>query len=217
MKSQIIKLIFLMQFTLSGIAQNFISGVYISYKDYQNSKLSYMIDCKSEKHEIYLNEFFNQPYIVVKYKGEKIKLQKDSIYGIRDCQDSLIRFQNEEYFFLAERGQVWIYYKEINIHEGKTPKQQKQFYFSVKGGDKIMQLTIDNIKSVFPNNHILHDLLDAQMKTENDISAYDTFYKTYKINHLINSSINNYSCPLHPRMNGKKGEKCPKCGMDLVK
>lgn len=25
-----------------------------------------------------------------------------------------------------------------------------------------------------------------------------------------------YSCPMHPEVTGKKGEKCPKCEMDLT-
>lgn len=25
-----------------------------------------------------------------------------------------------------------------------------------------------------------------------------------------------YACPMHPEVTGKKGEKCSKCGMDLV-
>ena len=25
-----------------------------------------------------------------------------------------------------------------------------------------------------------------------------------------------YTCPMHPEVKGKKGDKCPKCGMELV-
>jgi Heavy metal binding domain len=27
----------------------------------------------------------------------------------------------------------------------------------------------------------------------------------------------NYSCPMHPEVKGNAGDKCPKCGMNLVK
>lgn len=25
-----------------------------------------------------------------------------------------------------------------------------------------------------------------------------------------------YTCPMHPEVTGKQGDKCPKCGMDLT-
>jgi hypothetical protein len=30
------------------------------------------------------------------------------------------------------------------------------------------------------------------------------------------SHIKNYTCPMHPEVKGSHGDKCPKCGMDLV-
>ena len=27
----------------------------------------------------------------------------------------------------------------------------------------------------------------------------------------------NYTCPMHPKITGMKGDKCPKCGMNLIK
>lgn len=216
MKNQIIKIIFLMLSALNGNAQNSQSGVYMTFSDYQNNKLLYENDCKKEKHSIKLNDFFDKSYITVKHEDKRINLQKDSIYGILNCDEPLIRIQGKEYFSLGEKGSVWIFYKEVNVPEGKTPDLEKQYYFSIKGDGKIIPLTINNIKCAFPDNQILPDLVDAQMKSENDIWAYDSFHKMFKINYLINSSINNYSCQTHPDEKGKVGDKCPKCGMDLI-
>lgn len=30
------------------------------------------------------------------------------------------------------------------------------------------------------------------------------------------TSAERYSCPMHPEVHGAKGEKCPKCGMELT-
>ncbi|MCT1530980.1 hypothetical protein M3B46_08245 [Sphingobacterium daejeonense] len=37
-------------------------------------------------------------------------------------------------------------------------------------------------------------------------------------NHKVqnNGGTNNYTCPMHPEVRGNKGDKCPKCGMNLV-
>lgn len=59
---------------------------------------------------------------------------------------------------------------------------EKQYYFSTKGDGKLMSLTINNIKQAFPNNHKFHDMIDAQFQITN-IWEYDTFHKTFKVNH----------------------------------
>jgi uncharacterized lipoprotein NlpE involved in copper resistance len=33
---------------------------------------------------------------------------------------------------------------------------------------------------------------------------------------MMRNHINVYSCPMHPKMNGKLNEKCPQCGMQLT-
>ncbi len=218
MKKQLITTFSVMLVALNGISQNPKSGIYKTYADYNNNKLAYEIDCKTEKHVIRLNEFLNESWITVKHKGEKIKLQKDSIYAVLTCDEPLIRFQNKEHFHLTEKGAIWIFYKEINTSEGKgikTVQLEKEYYFSVKGDSKIISLTISNIKYAFPNNHKLHDMLDAEIKSEKDISTYDAFHKMFKINHIITSSNNNTACPAHPEITGKEGDKCSKCGMSL--
>lgn len=216
MKNQVIKIILLFLPALNGIAQNFDSGVYISFEDYQNNKLSYKTDCKSEKHAVNINETFNQRYITIKYNEEKIKLQKDSIYGIVNCDEPLVRFQNKEHYTLAEKGSIWIFYKEMSVPQSKGSKLEKLYYFSTTGDGKIIELSLENIKEAFPENHKLHDMIDAQFQII-DISEYDFFHKMFKINHLIIDSENDATCPVDTDVRGNEGDKCPKCGMNLVK
>ena len=173
-----------MLLVLSAKAQSPKSGVYKTFADYNNGKLAYGIDCKIEKHIIKLNEFFNKSYITIKHKEEKIKLQKDSIYGVLNCDEPLIRFQNTEHFYLAEKGAIWIFYKEVSVAQGKGFKIEKQYYFSTKGDGKLIELTINSVKRSFPDNHPLHDAISAQFQIS-DISEYDTFHKMFKINHII--------------------------------
>lgn len=129
----------------------------------------------------------------------------------------LIRFQNKAHFSLAEKGAIWIFYKEVNVTDGKVAKLQKQYYFSTKGDGKLIELTISNIKAAFPENTALHDMIDAQIKNEQDILSYDNFYKMFRINHMINSANNKCVCPAHQDVIGTEGEKCSKCGKNLEK
>lgn len=187
---------------LNAIGQNSKSGIYKTFTDYNNNKLSYEIDCKSEKHIIRLNEFLNESYITIKHKNEKIKVQKDSIYGILNCDEPLIRFQNKEHFYLAEKGSIWIFYKEVPITQGKGFKLEKQYFFSIDGNSPLIELTINNIKQVFSTNHALHDAVDAQFQNT-DISEYDTFHKMFKINHIIIMTNKNSISPINSELNNK--------------
>lgn len=179
-------LLFLLITTIT-FGQNGKSGVYLTFNDYLNNKLSYEINCKTEKHTIRLNEFLNQPHITVIHNDKKIKLQKDSIYGFISCDEPLARFQDKEHYYLAEKGTLWIFYKLVSISQGKGFKLEKQYYFSTKGDGKLTELTIDNIKQAFPSNHKFHDMIDAQFQNTN-IWEYDTFHKTFKVNHILDQS-----------------------------
>ena len=88
--------------SLNVTAQNEKSGVYLTFSDYANNKLSYEINCKTEKHKIRMNEFLNKSYITVIHNGLKHQLDKDSIYGFSSCDEPLVRFQNKEHFNLVE-------------------------------------------------------------------------------------------------------------------
>ena len=45
-------------------------------------------------------------------------------------------------------------------------------------------------------------------KQNSDATATDTTATHQKGEHL-------YACPMHPQETGRKGDTCPKCGMDL--
>ena len=192
------------------------SGVYLTYKDYKQNKLSYEADCKFEKQSIKLHEFLNKPYITVNHKKEKVELKKDSIYAIQNCDEPLIRFQDGDHFYLAEKGSVWIFYKEVNVPQTKGVKLEKQYYFSSKGDGKIEELTITNIKNAFPNDMKLHDQIDQQFQNI-DISDYDTYHKMFRVNHILSEAGKSCACPVHSDVRGKNGEKCTKCGSKLEK
>lgn len=174
--------------SIMGAAQENSSGVYLSYEDYQNKKLSYSAGCEG-KNRIKLNEAFNSSYITLKREDKKIKLDKDSIYAVSICDKPLMRFQNREPFYLEEKGAIWIFYKTEHIHNEKSTEIVKSYYFCVNGNERLRPLTLTNIKIAFPNKEKFHDLLDDQFKAE-DASVYDAFHKMFKINHLLKFSLN---------------------------
>jgi hypothetical protein len=167
------------------MAQTGKSGVYLSLNDYLNNKLSYEINCSTEKHTIRLNDFLNPSFITVIHNGVKTQLYKDSIYGFISCDEPLVRFQNKQHYFLAEKGPVWIFYKNESVADGKIISTIKKYYFYTKGVAKLQELSKINLMNTFPTNHKFHDILDAEFKDGNGIELFDSFHKMLKVNHLL--------------------------------
>lgn len=179
------KILFFILLTLNVTAQSENSGVYLNFNDYVNNKMSYGINCKTEKHKIKLNEFLNKSYITVIHNDQKINLGKDTIYGVVFCGEPLVRFQDKEHYYLAEKGLVWIFYKMENKASRKTFFTEKKYYFSAKGDGKLIELSKENLRNAFPENHKFHDMLDAQINSNVNIAEYDSFHKMFKVNHLL--------------------------------
>jgi hypothetical protein len=175
-------------FSAQSFAQK--SGVFRSYTDYTIGKMEYGIDCATEKHKIILNDFLGKDFITVVHEGKRYDLKKNEIWGYQMCDDKVIRFQGKEHFQLQDKGVLWIYIRQIvqsvNPKTGGS-KTITTYYFSKEGSSEIKELSLLNIKAAYPDNHMLHDAIDAQFKSDASLNEYDQFHKNYKINHFLES------------------------------
>jgi hypothetical protein len=156
-------------------------GVYLTYDDYLNQRLTH------KEAKVNTNDFLGLSYITVKDGETKIKLLKVEIYGIAANDCSLIKFENNERYYLAETGKMWIFYKWINVPEGKRHRKEKQYYFSVSGDTPLMPLTVTNLKKAFSNNIKFQDLVDVHFQTTS-ATHYDIAKQQFKANYLLAKS-----------------------------
>ncbi len=165
------------------------SGVFKSFADFTSGKMEYGIDCATEKHKIRLNEFLGKDFITVVHEGKPYNLKKNEIWGYQLCDDKIVRFQDNEHYPVADKGILWIYTKQTVKGAGYRggTKTITTYYFSKGGDNGILELTPLNLKALFPDNHMLHDAIDAQFKSSSSLSEYDKFHKQYKINHFLES------------------------------
>jgi|APTNR8051073442_1049403.scaffolds.fasta_scaffold00018_215 hypothetical protein len=163
------------------------SGVYMSASDFASGKLTYAINCSTEKHKIKLNEFLNRSYITVVHNGESHNLTKKEIFGYKDCDGVAYRFINDGHFVILNPSEEILIYKHT---KGASKNQQAvtHYYFSLGGSDTVARLTLENLKKLFPENHKFHDALDAAFKSDDELAAYDSFHKMYKVTHIYVSS-----------------------------
>lgn len=189
------KTILLIFISSLAVAQNGKSGVYITFNDYLSNKLTYEINCKTDKETFSLNEFLNENHITVIHNKQRVKLCKDSIYGFVSCNDPLVRFQEKTHFYLAEKGKLWIFYKIVDAFPKKEYKPEnpyhyytaKEYYYSLVGDGKLIALTIENLKLSFSNSPKINSNLDIKFKNEN-IADYDSIHKVFKVNYFLENS-----------------------------
>lgn len=190
MKKFFISLVFAGLLTASANAQSKTSGVYLSLADFENNKLSYASNAIAETNKIRFNEFIEKPFITVNHNGEKEILFKDDIFAYQN-KGKIVRTSNFTPYTYVEKGPLWVYFKDMNISQSKGIKRERKYYYSVSGQSEIMPLTINNLKRSFPDNHLFHDLLDAQFSNNSELSLYDGLEGKFKVNHLLETTVLN--------------------------
>jgi hypothetical protein len=162
------------------------SGLYITYTDFLNHKISYTGDRLS------LNNIFGSNKITVITNNQKKSLLKKDVYGFHDTKEGDYRFYNNELYKVMDSGEGFsLYYafKPEEINKGKGLVKTDEYFFSITGNSEIYLLTMNNLKKAFPDNNKFHYLLDATFKSDKNLMAYDGYAKTYKIKFLYNESL----------------------------
>jgi hypothetical protein len=170
----------------SALAQKDSSGIYKTADDFQDRKLSYAINCKTEKHKINDYVLFNDAAIKVKHHDTTYTLQKRETYGYRNMKGEEFRFiDNKEYKILNSGEPLLIYvYQHLSHSPKEASKYGPMYFFSIDAASAPIALTKENLKEAFPNKHKFHDALDAQFNEDNELYAYDSFHKMYKLNRV---------------------------------
>lgn len=168
-------------------AQNRQSGVYLNQDDFEKNKLTYATNEVSGTNKIHFNEFFERPYITVKHNEEKIQIFKDDIFAYQKRGEIVHNWNFNSYTFL-EKGPLWIYYKDVYASQGKGIRKERNYFYSTSGKGEILPLTVNNLKQSFPDNQIFHVLLDAQFRSNAELSWYDSFAKKFKVNDLLETA-----------------------------
>ena len=96
-----------------------------------------------------------------------------------------VRVVGDVRYEILEAGPLYIYTTNVVVRKGAA---EKAYFFSVGSSGPVLPLTILNLKNAFPNNHAFHDNLDMMFKNDSDLRKFDTFHKTFKVNHLLEAS-----------------------------
>jgi hypothetical protein len=107
-------------------------------------------------------------------------------------QDSKIyrHFGKGEYQIL-DTAEFYLYYsyEQVEKVKGKSLVKTDEYFFSKTAESPIILLTAENLKKAFPDNLPFHYAIDAEFKRDQDLIAYDPYYKGYKLKYIYNRSL----------------------------
>jgi len=166
-------------------AQKQSSGLYLTYNDYLNHKLSYT------NSPISIHEFFGGNYVTVISNGQKLQFEKNKIFGYHDNANNDYRFFNNKAYQIVDANGFCIYSHEKLVPQagGKGPKPTMVYYFSKKNDGEILPLAPEYIAKAFVDNTKFRYLVEVAYKSDIKLDAYDDLSHEYKIKELYAESL----------------------------
>jgi len=170
-------------------AQKINEGVYLTAKDFTNSKVSFVNDQINSKYKIHLNEIFNSPKIKIIKGDSVIKLNKESVFGYCDKKNNSYRYYNKAEYKIINPSEKILLYSKPSMEGGfRSSHAVTNFYFSQDATSPIYALTKSNLKEVFLKDVAFIELLNVYFDSDKDLSAYDNINKGYMLNRVYELS-----------------------------
>lgn len=162
-------------------AQQDSSGVYLKFSDFQQQKLAYAINCRTQKHKIKQTSFSDQKFIKVVHNDSVITLSKSEVFGYRDCKGVSHRFIDKVNYAILNPTEYIILYK----HEIRAHKRSELHYMFSRGIEgHVYKLSKENLKQAFSDQLEFQKKIDEVFKNDPELSRYDKATKTYVVNWL---------------------------------
>jgi hypothetical protein len=163
-------------------------GIYLSYDQFRQHNLSYPFDCRSSSDKLVLNNFLGGSSIRVIHQGERHSLQKDKIFGYRDCNGLDYRFYNKTPYHILDTAQFYLYSLDRLVQGTKIARPATVYYFSMGASDSPLPLTIANLETAFASNQAFIYKLHSEFRSDADLITYIPSLKTYKLKYAYGQS-----------------------------
>lgn len=180
-------------FTANTFAQANRSGLYLTAQDYAHKKLSYSNEGSTGAYKIRIAPIFNKDRVQVIQNGEKHIFFQFDLFGYRGKNNQDYRFFKDQQYKIVGTSFFYLYTRVVSVDEGKIHYKKTNYYFSKQPDGNIMDLTVENLKKAYPDNHKFQDLLDVYFRSDDELKWYDSFNKMYKVEHIFGDSFDKTS------------------------
>lgn len=177
----------LLSWSYYALGQQDNSGVYLSTNDFENKKIAYAIDCRTQKHKIKQTSFSAQKFIKIIHNDTLHTLLKSETFGYQDCKGAVYRFiEGLNYVIVNPTEYILIYRHELRPNKGT----EVSYMFS-RGVESIpSSLTRANLIKAFPDQPEFQKKVDEIFRRDTELSRYDEVSKVYLVNWLY-QRVNN--------------------------
>jgi len=159
-------------------------GLYLTREDYRDHKLSF----ENAANQIRLNGLFETSDIIVWHDGKKQVLSKNEVFGYR-LKNEDYRFFNNSAYRIIDTIDFYIYSRYKLSQQNKGLKPVETYYFSTGTNTTVEMLTISNLKTAYTKNTKFRYSIEQQFRSDNELMAYDSDTKEYKLKYLFNESV----------------------------
>lgn len=163
------------------------SGIYRSAESFTKGTLELAIDCRAGTHRIDRHLLLSRPYLDIAHDGVRTRIHKRDIFGFRDCDGSVVRFVEGSEYAILSTGVILMYARSMMVPSGNREgyRIMPVRYFSLAASDTLLPLTREAIKNAFPAHHELHDALDADFRTDDELGAFDGRHGVYRLQRML--------------------------------
>jgi hypothetical protein len=171
------------------IAQKGNEGIYLSTNDFTNGKISYSHNITDGKYKFCLHDISFKSHIKIIAGNKIIRVNKDSVYGYRDKENTCYRFYNKGTFKILNPSEKIILYSNTSlVGSPRNIHRLTNYFFSADAASPIYQLTKWNLKMALDKDVYYHELLDVYFQDDDELTAYDSFNKIYLLNRVYDGS-----------------------------
>jgi hypothetical protein len=105
--------------------------------------------------------------------------------------NKIYRLYGKGEYLVLDSAYFYLYYsyEQVEKVKGKSLVKTDEYFFSKTAESPIILLTAENLKKAFPDNLPFHYAIDAEFKRDQDLIAYDPYYKGYKLKYIYNRSL----------------------------
>ncbi|MGD0712037.1 MAG: hypothetical protein ABR968_12770 [Bacteroidales bacterium] len=170
-------------------AQKINEGVYLSAKNFTNSKISFVNNQLNKKYKFYLHEIFNTSTVKLIIGDSIITLNKDSIFGYRDKANICYRLYNKAEYKIINPSEKILLYSRTSTEGGfRSSRTVTNYFFSENASSPLYLLSKQNLKTVFWKDVSFLELIDVYFDSDKQLTAYDSINKIYTLNRVYELS-----------------------------
>ncbi len=165
-------------------AQTSTSGIYLTAADFQQKRLQNTINADATNiiDGIRLNGA--SAFITVIRNGEKTRIAKDGIYGVRLRTGQTYRLVDRVAYEVLNPDDDLLLYRWETVSSAKNPIPPR-YFFSAGADGQLSDLTTANLKKAYPDRHAFHDALDQYFTSGRSLLQFDDFHRQFKLVRLF--------------------------------